>query len=289
MDYRCFWLHPETVAGSPVRHRAVRPTSDHIVKSWNVEVGSPREFFREVLVVFLASGYSITEQREPSLGQTAMQNVAEFNGAIRSSERYKERVPPVLLLVGLLMFFSGLWLLYEVVRSLSSAPYWMLGSEFVGGIFLALVGWGIIRPTSGTIWTTLKMTGEAYQSRTSARMEANIAQERSGIYSRATLTLLFTSDFKADKRALQWAASKSSSLAERIDAVTSRYVILRDAMLLDSSERRPAPALLADDGPKACSSCGAVLDADKSNIAVIDEGGQVRKLCGKCAEKKPRA
>ncbi len=65
--------------------------------SWNVEVGSPREFFREMQDLFLTNGYSISETKEPTLTGTAMENVAEFDGYLVSSDTFGYTRLPILI------------------------------------------------------------------------------------------------------------------------------------------------------------------------------------------------
>jgi len=215
---------------------------DYIYKNWNIEVGSPREFFGEIHDTFLQCGYAITEEKEPSLSRTAMTNVAEFEGYITSSSAFRSQSLSTLL-VGGALFFLGLGLLWESVHPAISAASGLssfssyLVFEIVVGFILLGIGWSTIKASTknGTISTTLKISGEAYQSRASARPDATTAHERSGIYSRAKLVLLLTMDVQPPESTLEGVRSSCSQLQSKVDRVASRYVILRDKMLSDSS------------------------------------------------------
>jgi hypothetical protein len=202
---------------------------DQIYKNWNIEVGSPREFFREVQDIFLASGYTITAQQEPSLARSAMPGVSEFTGHVTSSAPFRKGSPWVAF-VGLIMALGALYLFVKSIQAFSVV-------QIAEAFFLLVIGWAAMKASArrGTISTELRITGEAYQSRALAKPTATTAHERSGLYSRAKLILLLRFDIEPPAKVLENARLNCSSLESEVDNIVSKYVILRDKMLSDGA------------------------------------------------------
>lgn len=202
--------------------------------SWNVEVGSPREFFRELQDLFTSCGYEVSDSQEPSLTTTAMQNVAEFDGHLQASELFEIRNSTmriagwVIASVGLIVFLVGLG---SLTPSASNFLFVLIVT-----VALLFLGYKINASSIrvGVLNTVLKISGEAYQAKASATPVETKTHERSGLYSRARLSLALTWDppeLYPPGQVGTIAKDKFNNLRASIGQIASRYVILKDQML----------------------------------------------------------
>lgn len=226
-----------------------------ISKRWDIEVGSPREFFREIKDSFVDLQIGISNGKDPTLTNMAFGRAAEFDGWVQSGiASYRiYRIP--LLIAGIILTSISIWLLVDYgqqtasyLSSFSPAPPIDIVLVILG-FALLVIGIGLIRNSFpiGQISIIARLSGEAYQSKASAAPDEIVSHERAGIYSQTRLELFMKISEKPPPQLLERAEKNASYLAERFSSVISKYKILRDDMLLSSKDSSTNRTPLVED------------------------------------------